>query len=114
MRSKRSGRLKSHWTVEHCHWRPRFRIRVGVRVRVRVRVRVKVRVRVRVKVRVTDGVGDLDVDLRPVEGAAALVHLVVPPLALERLDQPRRRLLPDLIRADRLVGPGGEVDLVPG
>ena len=61
-----------------------------------------------------DGVGDLDVDLRPVEGAAALVHLVVPPLALERLDQPRRRLLPDLIRADRLVGPGGEVDLVPG
>ena len=61
-----------------------------------------------------DGVGDLDVDLRPVEGAAALVHLVVPPLALERLDQPGRRLLPDLIRADRLVGPGREVDLVPG
>mmetsp|Transcript_16868 Transcript_16868/g.41830 ORF Transcript_16868/g.41830 Transcript_16868/m.41830 type:complete len:206 (+) Transcript_16868:235-852(+) len=22
LRSKRSGRLKSHWTVEHCHWRP--------------------------------------------------------------------------------------------
>mmetsp|Transcript_16868 Transcript_16868/g.41828 ORF Transcript_16868/g.41828 Transcript_16868/m.41828 type:complete len:320 (+) Transcript_16868:702-1661(+) len=61
-----------------------------------------------------DGVGDLDVDLRPVEGAAALVHLVVPPLALERLDQPGRCLLPDLIRADRLVGPGGQVDLVLG
>ena len=32
-----------------------------------------------------DGVEDLDVDLGAVEGAAALVHLVVPPLSSERL-----------------------------
>ena len=96
------------------------------RVRVRVRVRVKVRVRVRVRdvalvlevealgqVEVAldgralplaaDGVGDLDVDLRPVEGAAALVHLVVPPLALECSLERLGRRLPDLVRSHGLV-----------
>mmetsp|Transcript_20147 Transcript_20147/g.62912 ORF Transcript_20147/g.62912 Transcript_20147/m.62912 type:complete len:700 (-) Transcript_20147:109-2208(-) len=61
-----------------------------------------------------DGVADLDVDLGAVEGAAALVDVVLPPLCAERLAKGARRLVPDLVRADRLVGPRGEHHLVLG
>ena len=64
--------------------------------------------------RAADGVLDLHVDLGTVEGPAALVHAVGPALAAERRSQRRLGLLPDLVRADRLGRPGGEVDLVVG
>mmetsp|Transcript_242 Transcript_242/g.520 ORF Transcript_242/g.520 Transcript_242/m.520 type:complete len:650 (-) Transcript_242:126-2075(-) len=59
-----------------------------------------------------DGVLDLDVDLRAVEGAAALVDAEGPPLGVERILQRARREGPDLVGADGLLGASGEHDLV--
>ena len=59
-----------------------------------------------------DGVLDLDVDLGAVEGAAALVDRVAPPLLLERALEALRRELPDLVGADGLLGARREHHLV--
>ena len=58
-----------------------------------------------------DGVRDLDVDLGAVKRAAALVHLVVPPLLGERLDERALRALPNLGAAHALLRLGAEVHL---
>ena len=56
------------------------------------------------------GIGDVEVDLRPVEGALAGADVVVAPLALERLAQGALGLLPLLVGADGLLRAGGELD----
>ena len=58
-----------------------------------------------------DGVEDLDVNLRPVKGAAALVNLVVPTLLRQRILQRALGLVPDLRPAHRLLRLRGEVHL---
>ena len=59
-----------------------------------------------------DGILDLEVDLGAVEGTAALIHLVGPPLAIEGFDQALGGELPHRVVADRFLGTRGEVDLV--
>ncbi len=51
-----------------------------------------------------DRVADIDVDLRPVEGAVALVDRVLEPGPVERLRYGLLGLLPLLVGADGLVG----------
>ena len=58
-----------------------------------------------------DGVEDLDVNLWPVERAAALVNLVIPTLLRQRVFQRALRLVPDLRPAHRLLRLRGEVHL---
>ena len=55
-------------------------------------------------------IGDVEVDLRPVEGAVAGVERVLAVLALQRGAQRLLGLLPLLVAADRLLGPGRELD----
>ncbi len=55
---------------------------------------------------------DLDVDLGAVEDALARVHLERKGAALQRLAEGARRHLPLLVRPARLLGLGGEVDVV--
>eukprot|EP00955_Chlamydomonas_euryale_P065017 359137-Chlamydomonas_euryale.AAC.5 len=56
----------------------------------------------------------LDVDLWPVERAAARVHRVAPTLALERLNQRVLADLPEHVVADALLGSRRKVDLILG
>src|SRR5919106_6449865 len=53
--------------------------------------------------RAPESVGDVEVDLRPVERPLARAELVLAPLALERLTQPGLGTLPLLVGADRLL-----------
>ena len=63
--------------------------------------------------RAPDRVLDLDVDLRAVEGAAALVDAEVPALPLQRLCECGRRAAPDCVGAHALLGTRREHHLVP-
>ena len=56
-----------------------------------------------------DRVGHVQVDLRAVERAVALVDLVHEPALVERLLQRRLRAVPHLLGADPLLGAGGEL-----
>ena len=56
------------------------------------------------------GVGDVEVDLRPVERALAGADVVLAPLSRKRLAESVLGPLPLLIGADRLVGAGRELD----
>ena len=60
--------------------------------------------------RAPERVGDVEVDLRAVEGALPRADLVLAALALERLAQPRLGALPLLVAADRLLRAGRELD----
>ena len=60
--------------------------------------------------RPAERVGDVEVDLRPVEGAVAGIQLVLPPHLLERLHQCRLRHLPLRVGADRLLGTRRQLD----
>src|SRR6185312_11478192 len=57
-----------------------------------------------------EGVGDVEVDLRSVEGSVARVQLILATLRIERLSERRLRPPPLLLGAHRLVGPGRELD----
>src|SRR5438034_4117259 len=57
-----------------------------------------------------DGVVELDVDLRSVERASALVDAVGGAAVLERLLERAFRLVPRRVGAQLLVGPRGEVE----
>ena len=59
-----------------------------------------------------DGVFDLEVDFRSVEGTAAFIDFVGPTLALQGFNQSLGGQVPDGVIADGLLGAGGEVDLV--
>src|SRR5262245_18515928 len=49
-----------------------------------------------------DGSGDIEIDLRSVEGAIALIHRVWPPRALERAAELRLRVVPGLDLSEKL------------
>src|SRR4051795_7064296 len=53
----------------------------------------------------------MQVDLRAVEGAVALVDAVVEVVGLERRLERALRVVPQLVGADPLLGTGGELDL---
>ena len=50
-----------------------------------------------------DGILDLQVDLRPVESATALVHRILPSLAVKCFDERGSRFIPDLVGANGLL-----------
>ncbi len=52
----------------------------------------------------------MQVDLRAVEGAVARVQLIRKPLRVERLGERGLGAVPHLVRADALLGPGGELE----
>ena len=60
----------------------------------------------------SDRVFNLQVDLGSVEGAAALINLVGPALALQGFDQSFGGQIPDGVISDGFLRTGGEVDLV--
>src|SRR3954452_5145136 len=55
-------------------------------------------------------VGDVEVDLRPVEGPLPRADVVLAPLPLERLAEGRLGALPLLVGPDRLLRAGRELD----
>src|SRR3989344_1884704 len=55
---------------------------------------------------------DPEIDLRPVEGAAAGAFFVLKTFTRERAAERRRGLFPDFVRADRVFGPRRELYLV--
>ena len=59
--------------------------------------------------RAADRVGHVQVDLRAVEGAVALVEVVLDAALVERALQRRLGAVPHLLGADPLRGPGGEL-----
>src|SRR5213076_731079 len=59
--------------------------------------------------RAPDRVGHVQVDLRPIEGAVAGVQLIRKSLRVERFGERGLGAVPHLVRADALLGPGGEL-----
>ena len=57
-------------------------------------------------------IADVEIDLRPVENPRARVFLVGDTEAVERFAQNRRRDLPLLVGADRILGPRAQENLV--
>ena len=60
--------------------------------------------------RASERVGHVHVDLRPVEGTVALVEVVLELLARESLQQRLLAVIPQLVRADPLIGSGRELE----
>ena len=60
--------------------------------------------------RATEHVGHVQVDLRAVEGAVALVHLVVDAAPVERAPERGFREIPLLVGSELLLGPGRELE----